>query len=216
MSKARRPSVFAASHTPALSADNLSRAKPHQGGLSDDTTLEIQLVAALHALHRQSQQLEAALMVAQVGTWEWDFTNDTLVPDEHFAQLIGLNLETAPGLPRFDFAAMIHPDDRERLGTAANGAIASGGTFDCSYRIITAGGKVHHILARGTSELASNGQPGSFRGAIVDLTERHDTEAALRANQELLAVAQRAGSIGTFEWNIITEQLIITPEFEAL
>ena len=155
-------------------------------------------------------------MVAQVGTWEWDFDTDTLVPDEHFAHLIGLDKGLFIGLPRMDFAAMIHPDDRQQLGTAANTAIARGGSFDCSYRIVTASGKIHHILARGVSELAPDGQPGSFRGAIVDLTERHETEAALRANEERLAIAQRAGSIGTFEWNILSQQLLLTPEFEAL
>ena len=41
-------------------------------------------------------------------------------------------------------------------------------------------------------------------------------EAELKKNQERLQIAQQAGKIGTFEWNIETNELACTPEFEAL
>ncbi len=41
-------------------------------------------------------------------------------------------------------------------------------------------------------------------------------EAELKKNQERLQIAQQAGKIGTFEWNVQTGEVAFTPEFEAL
>jgi PAS domain S-box-containing protein len=49
-----------------------------------------------------------------------------------------------------------------------------------------------------------------------DITERKQTEDALRASEERLRLAQQAARIGTFEWNIQTGVNTWTPELEAL
>ena len=51
---------------------------------------------------------------------------------------------------------------------------------------------------------------------FIDLTEISRVEAELKKNQERLQIAQQAGKIGTFEWNVETNELACTPEFEAL
>ncbi|MEG4631331.1 PAS domain S-box protein [Microcoleus sp. AR_TQ3_B6] len=51
---------------------------------------------------------------------------------------------------------------------------------------------------------------------FIDLTEISRVEAELKKNQERLQIAQQAGKIGTFEWNIQSNELACTPEFEAL
>lgn len=48
------------------------------------------------------------------------------------------------------------------------------------------------------------------------LSERQQTEEALKNSQERLLLAQKAGKIGTFEWNLQTHELIWTQELEAL
>ncbi len=49
-----------------------------------------------------------------------------------------------------------------------------------------------------------------------DITDRKQTQAALRSSEERLALASVAAKIGTFEWNIQTNQVFWTEEEEAL
>jgi PAS domain S-box-containing protein len=55
-----------------------------------------------------------------------------------------------------------------------------------------------------------------FEQLQIELLERQRTEAALRGSQERLQLAQSAGKIGAFEWDIGTDTMIWTVELEAI
>lgn len=55
-----------------------------------------------------------------------------------------------------------------------------------------------------------------IRSYVVDITQRKQVEAAFQNSQQRLELAQRVGKIGTFEWNIQTNELNWTAELEAL
>ncbi|MBF2000090.1 MAG: response regulator [Synechococcales cyanobacterium M58_A2018_015] len=50
----------------------------------------------------------------------------------------------------------------------------------------------------------------------IDITERKHAEEVMRSSQERLALASQAANIGTFEWNVQTNEVIWSPEEEAL
>ena len=50
----------------------------------------------------------------------------------------------------------------------------------------------------------------------IDMTEIKRVEAELKKNQQRLQLAQQAGKIGTFEWNLQTGEITWTQELEAL
>jgi len=58
--------------------------------------------------------------------------------------------------------------------------------------------------------------PETIVAFFIDLTEISRVEAELKKNQQRLQIAQQAGKIGTFEWNVQSNELACTPEFEAL
>ena len=53
-------------------------------------------------------------------------------------------------------------------------------------------------------------------GTQLDVTQRKQIEAELNNSQERLTLAQKAAKIGTFEWNIQTDEVTWTEELEAL
>ncbi|HSK10557.1 MAG TPA: PAS domain S-box protein, partial [Vicinamibacterales bacterium] len=59
--------------------------------------------------------------------------------------------------------------------------------------------------------------PGSrFAVTIVDISERKRIEEQLRASEERLRLAQRAGGVGSFDWDPKTGETLWTPELEAI
>ena len=72
------------------------------------------------------------------------------------------------------------------------------------------------MLMGGTILCPENPETETIVAFYIDLTEISRVEAELKNNQERLQIAQQAGKIGTFEWNVQTNELASTPELEAL
>ena len=62
----------------------------------------------------------------------------------------------------------------------------------------------------------TGGKPYAVCGVSTDITARIRTEEALRWSRERLELAQHAGEIGTFEWNLQDGSVAWSPELEAL
>ena len=86
-------------------------------------------------------------------------------------------------------------------------------------------GEINHIARDGSTlvvdsrQVRIRGESSLAKGILEinrDVTERDRAEAALRASEERLRLAQRVASIGTFEWNIQTGVNQWTPELEAM
>src|SRR3712207_9092898 len=98
---------------------------------------------------------------------------------------------------------VIHPDDRAGVEAALSRALASGGTYEATYRACRrrpeGGWDTRWIVGRGSRTLRPDGSPGHVLGVAWDVTERQEAEARLRELQaELLRVSRlsAAGEIG--------------------
>jgi PAS domain S-box-containing protein len=99
-----------------------------------------------------------------------------------YARISGRTRESLYQTPR-SFIDDIHPEDRERV--LADVAIGrSGPPFDTEYRIIRPDGSIRWIWNRGFPVPERGGQISRYVGIAQDITERKQTEAALRASKD--------------------------------
>ncbi|GAP95865.1 hybrid sensor histidine kinase/response regulator [Leptolyngbya sp. NIES-2104] len=166
-----------------------------------------QLKQTQASLKEADSLLSSALAAGSIYTWRWDLRQNLIFIDLEFANLFGVLPENASqGLPIEFFLAGMHPDDRESVSAAIRKAIDTGEEYFAEYRLQSVKGE-RWVLARGRVEYDANEIPISFPGAVCDITERKQIEAALRETEERLRSAIECAKLGTWDFNLLTEQL---------
>lgn len=150
--------------------------------ISQDVSDRIQSERTIRAAQLQ---LESALFAGQTGTWHYDLVTNLATTGPHLAMWFGIEPKAAAvGLPIEHFLEAIHPQDRARVTRAMEISIDSGEAYKCEYRVVDANGEERYVLAQGKTEYSEAGQPLSFSGAIINITQRRQAEKDLEANEQ--------------------------------
>jgi PAS domain S-box-containing protein len=80
---------------------------------------------------------------------------------------------------------IIHPDDRERIARETEETMRLGTNNEYEYRIITRDGTVRWIYDKGRFIYDGENKPLRWQGMMLDITERRQTEEALRESERL-------------------------------
>ena len=121
---------------------------------------------------------------AILGTWTWDLPTDHFTADARFARAFGLDPELCrTGLDIERVVQTVHPEDKPGLMAAIAEVQARGGAYAHQYRVRRSDGAYHWIEANGRVELAPDGTPLRFPGVLLDIAERREADALLRASE---------------------------------
>ncbi|WP_433735423.1 PAS domain S-box protein [Pseudomonas putida] len=146
--------------------------------------LEQRSAASLKAQQETEERLQLALAATDaVGTWDWDISEDRFLADAHFAQLHGIDPAMAGQLPISEYLHGVHPEDRALIARSIKHCITQGSEYAEEYRLLQPDGQLRWVFARGRCYKDHHGRPIRFLGAALDLTERKNTEQALRQSQ---------------------------------
>jgi len=139
-------------------------------------------------LKRQEQRLADIIAGTNVGTWEWDMTENVMSYNDRWAEIIGYRLEEI--LPAtIDFWRRIsHPDDIARARACLEAHFRGETEFyECEVRLRHKDGHWVWVLDRGrVSQRDENGKPLRMSGTHLDITERKQAEIELEHQEQLL------------------------------
>jgi PAS domain S-box-containing protein len=126
------------------------------------------------------ERLNEAQEVAGIGSWDWDLETSVVWWSDQTYRLFGVRPEEyTPGFE--SNAQFIHPDDLERYRTQFARCLQTGESLDLEVRICTAGDVTRYCKALGRCYRDPSGKPLRFVGVLVDLSDRKQAEANLRA-----------------------------------
>ena len=146
-----------------------------------------------NALRESEANLRRAQEVAQLGIWQFDVARDTIACSPQAYRILDITPDTHIAPERF--WELVHPEDREQVGTAWTAAF-SGSPFDVEYRIVTATpGMVRWVYNRAEMEFNDDGTSRVALGVILDITGRKMLEAELMQAQRMEAIGRVAGGI---------------------
>ena len=167
------------------------------------------------SLRANEERLELATRAGNIGIWDWDVIKNELSWDDSMYTLYGIRKEDWGGAYEA-WAGTLYPEDREYTEEEIQAALSGEREYAPEFRIVRPDGSVRVIKAASHTFRDANGQALRMIGTNIDITERKQVEDLLRANEQRLMLATRAGSIGIWDWDIIKDELIWDDSMFAL
>ena len=176
-----------------------------------DITARKQAEQALEKSEARFQRLVANIPGA---VYEFVLDSQNNIKFEYMSPVIEeiqeIPLEQALKNPQALFDAF-YPDDRQSYQEAVAISRQNLSPFSHEWRIITASGKLKWVQAKSRPERRNNGDI-IWYGVLFDVSDRKFAEQALQESKTNLASAQRVAHIGSWEFDLLKEQVTWSEE----
>jgi PAS domain S-box-containing protein len=143
------------------------------------------------ALRESEERLRLAAQAGRMYAYEWDRKTDVIVRSAEYVHILGLKDDTNNTTCQ-QMLKTVHPDDREKILTAANGCTPENPTCHVRYRVIRPDGSVVWLEKNAHAFFDANGTILRMIGMVADITERKLAEEAISGMSRRLIEAQEA------------------------
>jgi PAS domain S-box-containing protein len=130
-------------------------------------------------LQKSEENLRLATQAAELGTFDMDLVNRSLLWDKRCRELFGMD-EDGPVDYETSFLLGLHPNDRQKTDDAVSYAFdksQSNGDYDVEYRTIGLDDKrLRWVRAKGKVLFNDIDMPYRFIGTVLDITENKQNE----------------------------------------
>ncbi len=130
---------------------------------------------AIRSLRRSETRLMQAQQVAKMGSWDWDIVRDQVQWSNEIFRLFPIQREALDASFQ-SFLSFIHPDDRQRVNTAVDDALANKAPYLVEHRIINDDGSEISVEQQAEVVFGENETPLRMIGTIQDISDRKRTE----------------------------------------
>lgn len=180
----------------AQAAISLSNAQ-----LYSDLSAENERRRASESTLRRTQALLAlGQAVSRYATFSWKPQASASLWSRQLLDQLGLPAPSDAGYLH-DAALLVHPDDRETFGEQLRQGVHSHDAFRLKFRTVALDGNHHFLELAGEPDDTGNG----FIGVLLDITERSQTDIALRAARGELERTSQASVLGELAASIAHE-----------
>src|ERR1700732_442431 len=150
------------------------------------------------AARRSERELRDVVNTVPAHVWrtspegQVDFVND------RWLQFTGLALDEAFG---WKWEAVLHPDDRTRVGADWHTALKDGQAMESEARVRRTDGEYCWWFIRNVPLRDETGKLVRWYGTAIDIEDRKRAEQALKRSEAYLAEAQKLTKTGSWAWD---------------
>src|ERR1700677_1420877 len=167
------------------------------------------------SLRQKTESLNIAQSAAGVATMDLNFHRRSWISSDNLHEMLAI-----PSTTQLNGAsgrlASVHPEDVERVGRAPFETDPSHPSYACEYRVLLPAGGERWIAEKADVAHGPNGEILRITGALIDVTDRKRTEAALTSTEKRLARTMLGTRDGVWELDVASGLLWFGPRFEEL
>jgi PAS domain S-box-containing protein len=156
---------------------------------------------AEEALRKSEERFDRAVRSSHVGLWDgwrapgipWHDPRTPVWWSPCVRDMLGFDPHEFPDVLG-SWIDALHPEDKDRIFTALTAHIERRTPYDVEYRLRTKQGRYRWMRARGQAIWDADGSPLRMAGSLQDITDRKQTELALRKSEQAIRQLQEATS----------------------
>jgi PAS domain S-box-containing protein len=149
------------------------------------------------ALRQKQEWLDLAQAVGKIGSFEWNIPTNINIWSKELEAIYGLQPGEFGGTYE-DWKKWVHPDDLDQAHADILNALKTG-EFVTDFRVVWRDGSIHWLHARAKVYYDREGKPLRMVGVNVDISDRKQTEEALRQSECRLRQLLQSSIIGIIE-----------------
>ncbi|HEY9697616.1 MAG TPA: PAS domain S-box protein [Trichocoleus sp.] len=130
--------------------------------------------------------------------------------NQAYLDFFGKTLEELQG---FGWQVDLHPDDAEEYVSAYLKAFRERNPFQAKVRVRRADGQYRWLDCYAAPRFSNSGALLGYVGTSFDITDRRQTEEALRESEERLRLAMEAAQMGSWDLDIRTGKLLWSEQY---
>ena len=169
------------------------------------------LTRKIQDLRESEERYQLAVTGSAAGIWDWDLRTNEVYYSDRAKKLLGYTPREFPNTLDA-FWTRVHPDDYQLVRTSYEQHLEQNVPYVVEFRLQTKSGEYRWYHARGKALLDDSGKARRVSGSITDITERKQTEKALRDSTNKLLKAERIARMGFLTWNLKTNEIVWSRE----
>jgi diguanylate cyclase (GGDEF)-like protein/PAS domain S-box-containing protein len=162
-------------------------------------------VEATRALERSALDLSEAQRLARMGSWRLDTTTDQVTWSAEVYEMMGLD-HTVPTPTRQGHAEVFTAETAARLNAALAETTSSGAPYELELEFIRSDSRHGWMRSRGEAIRDDHGAIVEVRGYAQDITDQVEARQMLERSDQTLRATQRMARLGSWEWDMASDQ----------
>lgn len=156
---------------------------------------------------QQNRRFAKAQQMAQMGVWELDVASGQLSWSDEVYKIFELDPASYP--PSYElFLQMIFVDDRDKIDKAYKRSLQTREPYRIGHRLQMADGRIKYVAEECETDFDAQGNPLVSRGTVQDVTTLWDLKQKIMHEQVLLAETEAIAKIGSWEWDLVQDEVL--------
>jgi PAS domain S-box-containing protein len=159
----------------------------------------------------ERSKLVAAQAVAKIGSWSFEVANCGIEWSDEMHRIWQTDPQNFH--PTYEqILELIHPQDRAAVDSTFVDSLKHDGGLVLEHRLLLSGGVTKFVEERWQIECDERGHAVRALGTCQDISDRRQSEEALRQSQAQLRMASRLGRIGAWSLNLSQSRVLWSEE----